>query len=147
MSQSYFLDLPLTPCSQFYASSFAGSADYQFIDYMVNFVTTLDPNQVPSSSIYSTSAAQTAGSTTPVGSVSVSGSTTVTTTSSSNNPNLIYWPQYILSAIPAPSDKQMLTFLDRPSGGLLGLAITFDTYRESAMQVLTAFTLKFGTLT
>ncbi|KAL8278082.1 hypothetical protein RQP46_009542 [Phenoliferia psychrophenolica] len=37
----------------------------------------------------------------------------------------------------------LLTFLDRPSGGLLGLALTLDTYRSAAMDYVTLLSRKY----
>lgn len=72
------------------------------VDYLINFVAKLDPNDP-------------------------------------KNPSLIAWPKWS----DANGSPAMLTFLDRPIGGLLGLAITSDTYRKAAMDFLVQLSLKY----
>ena len=79
-----------------------GGIDNQFIDYLVNFVTKLDPNDA-------------------------------------SNLGLINWPRWS----DAQGSPSMLAFLDRPLGGVLGLAIQSDTYRKAAMDFLIQLALKY----
>ncbi|KAL8277084.1 hypothetical protein RQP46_010512 [Phenoliferia psychrophenolica] len=55
---------------------------------------------------------------------------------SGHNPG-INWPEW------TPAVPNMLTFLDRPLGGLLGLSITLDTYRQAAMNYVTVLSRKY----
>jgi hypothetical protein len=72
------------------------------VDYLVNFVSTLNPNDA-------------------------------------NNPTLLAWPKWDnTNGSPA-----MMTFLDRPLGGINGLAITSDTYRKAAIDFIIKLSLKY----
>jgi hypothetical protein len=56
-----------------------------------------------------------------------------------SNPTLLAWPKWDnTNGSPA-----MMTFLDRPLGGINGLAITSDTYRKAAMDYLIKLTRKY----
>lgn len=56
---------------------------------------------------------------------------------SAGNAGIIHWPQW------TPTVPSLLTFLDRPLGGLLGLSITLDTYRSAAMEYVTLLSRKY----
>ncbi|KAL8287266.1 hypothetical protein RQP46_003718 [Phenoliferia psychrophenolica] len=62
-----------------------------------------------------------------------------TNTLDPNSPNNsgIFWPEW------SPKVPNLLTFLDRPLGGVLGLAITLDTYRLAAMEYITELGMKY----
>ena len=73
-----------------------GGVDNVGLDYLINFVVNLDPNDA-------------------------------------SNKGIIHWAEW------SPSTPNMLTFVQQPLGGLLGLTFTLDTYRLAAMCVVTFF--------